>query len=396
MDRALSPAEIRDYYKTRVPRLKLTETREWRGPCPIHSGQRDSFSVQAASGLWKCHSKCGRGGNIFDLESALTGVNGKAAYAEVMKIVGRPEPRREVKAYNYTDERGRLLFQVVRFEPKDFRVRRPNPNGGEWIWNLHAIEPVLYRLPRLLANRGQDGVVVEGEEDVHTIEKLGMLATTGPMGARKWRPSYSEVLRGREVFILPDNDQDGREDAIQKATSLLRAECTVHIIELPGLGEKGDVSDWVAAGGTAAELEHLFQDSVAEDAESLEELRSRWDKLASPKKVRAGASPTETEAKPDSEPATDTDGTHQAEAADDWPKPEPLDALPGVEPFDLDLVPEVLQAGVEDISRHMQLPLDLPAVGVVAALAGAVNRRVIVQPTATTRPGPRCSICGAC
>jgi putative DNA primase/helicase len=382
MERVLSPEEIRNYYKTRVPRLKLTETREWRGPCPIHSGQRDSFAVNNETGACFCHSKCKRGWSIFELETELTGVNGKAAYAEVMKIVGRPEPRREVKAYDYTDEHGRLLFQVVRYQPKDFKQRRPDGNGG-WAWNLHAIEPVLYRLPRLLAHRDQAVVVVEGEEDVHTIEKLGMLATTGPMGARKWRPSYSEVLRGREVFILPDNDRDGREDVIQKATSLLRAECTVHIIELAGLGEKGDVSDWVAAGGTTAELEHLFQDSVAEDAGSLEELCSRWGIPSSPKKVRDEASPAETEPKPDSKPATDTDGTHTAQAADHWPTPAPLQGeLPPVQEFDLALLPESFRPLVEDVTERMQVPVDVAAIAMVLCLAGAVNRRATIQPKA--------------
>jgi putative DNA primase/helicase len=36
---------------------------------------------------------------------------------------------KEVAAYDYHDENGKLLYQVVRFEPKDFRQRRPN---GEW------------------------------------------------------------------------------------------------------------------------------------------------------------------------------------------------------------------------------------------------------------------------
>jgi putative DNA primase/helicase len=65
---------------------------------------------------------------------------------------------------------------------------------------------------------------------------------------------------------------------------------------------------------------------------------------------------------------------------EEWPDPEPIDALPEVESHDLDLLPEVLQEPVEALSRCLQLPLDLPAVGMVAALAGATNRRVIIQP----------------
>jgi hypothetical protein len=73
---SLSPGEIRAYYEVRVPNLKLTETRESRGPCPIHQGQRDSFALSNETGDWYCHSQCKRGGTIFDLETELTGVNG--------------------------------------------------------------------------------------------------------------------------------------------------------------------------------------------------------------------------------------------------------------------------------------------------------------------------------
>jgi putative DNA primase/helicase len=72
--------------------------------------------------------------------------------------------------------------------------------------------------------------------------------------------------------------------------------------------------------------------------------------------------------------------TRHAEAADDWPAPEPLDALPAVEAFDEELLPESLRPMVVDIAKRMQLPLDLPAVAVVAALSGAISRRALMQP----------------
>ncbi|MFL5337462.1 MAG: hypothetical protein ACJ8H8_30885 [Geminicoccaceae bacterium] len=61
----------------------------------------------------------------------------------------QPEPR-IVETYDYRDEVGGLLFQVVRYEPKAFRQRRPN-GLGQWVWNLDGIERVPYRLPELLA-----------------------------------------------------------------------------------------------------------------------------------------------------------------------------------------------------------------------------------------------------
>ena len=48
--------------------------------------------------------------------------------------------------YQYTDETGVLLYEVLRYEPKTFRQRRPDGNGG-WIWQLGDVRRVPYRLP---------------------------------------------------------------------------------------------------------------------------------------------------------------------------------------------------------------------------------------------------------
>ena len=70
---------------------------------------------------------------------------------------------------------------------------------------------------------------------------------------------HSEFLRGRHVFVLPDNDEAGRKHAQQVAQSLHGIAESVRIVELPGLPDKGDVSDWIAAGGTKDELKRLAE-----------------------------------------------------------------------------------------------------------------------------------------
>ena len=64
---------------------------------------------------------------------------------------GKREPKPCIVAtYSYHDENGALLFQTVRYEPKDFRQRRPDPaKPGQWLWNLHNVRRVLYRLPEV-------------------------------------------------------------------------------------------------------------------------------------------------------------------------------------------------------------------------------------------------------
>jgi putative DNA primase/helicase len=166
-----------------------------------------------------------------------------------------------VAAYDYQSADGILLFQVVRFAPKDFRQRRPDGKGG-WIWNLDSIERVLYRLPELLAAEPLDTIFVpEGEKDVERLASLGLVATTNSEGAGKWRAEYSAALKGRHIAILPDNDEDGREHAEKVARALYGEAASVRVVALPGLPEKGDVSDWLDAGNALDDLLRLVDET---------------------------------------------------------------------------------------------------------------------------------------
>jgi DNA primase len=106
---------------------------------------------------------------------------------------------------------------------------------------------------------GQTVFVVEGEKDADNLNRLGLIATTKAGGAGKWKKEYSEALRGGHVVILPDNDEAGRQHTSKVVRSLQRKAASVKIISLPGLPPKGDVSDWLAAGGTREQLEELVR-----------------------------------------------------------------------------------------------------------------------------------------
>ena len=159
---------------------------------------------------------------------------------------------------HYRDEDGQLLFQVVRYEPKDFRQRHPDGQGGH-IWNLKEVRRVPYRLPEVL--QAQDVFISEGEKDVDNLAAKGITATTCPQGAGKWPADFAKYFRGKNVTILPDNDDPGRKHAAAIARNLQGAAATVKILELPGLPWKGDVSDWLGAGGTAEKLLTLAADA---------------------------------------------------------------------------------------------------------------------------------------
>ena len=156
--------------------------------------------------------------------------------------------------YLYRGASGDLLFETVRTEPKGFFQRRPDGRGG-WINNLDGVEPVLYRLPELeAANPSELVFFVEGEKDVDRLRAAGLVATCNPMGAGSWQDQYADALRGRDVVILPDNDDPGRRHANRVIQGLLPVGRSVRLVELPGLSPKGDVSDWLDARHSASEL----------------------------------------------------------------------------------------------------------------------------------------------
>jgi len=176
--------------------------------------------------------------------------------------------RRIVATYDYRDEQGVVLFQVCRFEPKDFRQRRPDGNGG-WIWQVKGTAQVPYRLPELIAASSDSMVfIVEGEKDADRLADLGLVATCNAGGAAKrradgkpskpkWRPELNPFFQGRNVVILRDNDDAGRDHARSIAANLTPVAGSVRILELPDLPPKGDVSDWLDAGSSLEELQRL-------------------------------------------------------------------------------------------------------------------------------------------
>jgi len=228
----------------------------YRALCPAHDDREPSLSIKEGNDgrvLLRCFAGC----DTEEVVEAL-GLRMGDLFAESNGSGNHRGHRKVAATYDYTDEVGNLLFQVVRFEPKDFRQRRPDGRGG-WAWNLKGVEPVLYRLPEVLRGMasGKPVFLCEGEKDADALASLDMTATTCPMGAGKWRDSFSGTLAGGKVVVLPDNDDAGRDHVARAAASLCGSGAKVKILELPGLPEKGDISDWLAASGTAKELVRL-------------------------------------------------------------------------------------------------------------------------------------------
>ena len=159
-----------------------------------------------------------------------------------------------VAAYDYVDEAGALLYQQVRKAGKVFMQRRPDGIGG-WVWKLGDTRRVLYRLPAVLAAVQSRKVVwiCEGEKDVHALERAGLVATTAPMGAGKWRKEYTDSLAGANaVVIVADRDAEGEKHAQQVAAAL--AGVVVGDISIVEAASGKDAFDHFSAGLTIADF----------------------------------------------------------------------------------------------------------------------------------------------
>jgi AAA domain len=147
-----------------------------------------------------------------------------------------------VDSYHYTDATGKLLYEVLRFEPKRFSQRRPDGNGGQ-IWNLDGIERVIFRWPEIIAAPSPMTYVTEGEKDCNRLWEAGLVATTA--AGSKWTDTCVQAMAGRFCVILEDNDEPGRTKALEAAHALYPVATGIRIVRLPDLPEGGDVSDWL-------------------------------------------------------------------------------------------------------------------------------------------------------
>ena len=247
----------------------------WTACCPAHEDRRASLSIGAGRegrALLTCHAGCPA-----DAVAHAAGLELRDLFPAPPGAI--PAPRasaRLVKAYPYTDEAGTLLFESVRLKKADgtksFYQRRPDGRGS-WVNNVKGVRAVPYRLPRLVeAVKGARAVfVVEGEKDADRLSELGLAAACNAGGAGKWTEEHSAPLQGARVVILPDNDEPGQRHAADVARKLSGTAAEVRVVELPELPPKGDVSDWLDAGGTVERLKELVRATPRwepEDAEA--------------------------------------------------------------------------------------------------------------------------------
>lgn len=176
------------------------------------------------------------------------------------------KPKGEIVAtYDYVDQSGKLIYQVCRLNPKSFRQRRPDPKKSEsWIWDMQGIIPIPYLLRNIIDNKTVFGV--EGEKDADNLTKFGFPAFTILGGAGKWHTENLPYFKDKDIILLPDNDDTGKEHMRRLAGEFQKTAASVKIVELPGLEPKGDISNWITSGGTVDQFLDLCKKAPVVEA----------------------------------------------------------------------------------------------------------------------------------
>lgn len=229
----------------------------------LRFGKQGSVAVEIAgadAGAWFDHENK-IGGGPWDFLREKAGLVDGAATAWLHSELGIGKPpkgkSRIVAIYDYHDESGELMYQQCRYDPKDFRQRRPDGMGG-WLWSTKGVRQVPYRLPELIEARGDRVFIAEAEKDCDALASWGLFATCNAGGAGKWRPDYAQYFTDTDAVVIADNDEAGQAHARAVAVNIASVARSVRILDLPGLPPKGDFSDWAAAGGSLPQLEDLI------------------------------------------------------------------------------------------------------------------------------------------
>src|SRR5678815_3010273 len=237
--------------------------------CDFHGDKTPSMSIfKGQDGLYrfKCHG-CGESGDsikYLQLKKGMSFVDAVEYLAGEARTAPLTATNKPVKVYDYYDDKGVLQYQSLRYEPKTFRLRRPDADTpGKWHWDMCGVQRVLYRLPALCSRvPGSTVYYCEGEKDVETMEAQGLVATTHAGGAASYRSELLRPIKHLRIVVIPDLDDPGKQLMRRVFSDARAAKQEGGLVSLPS-EYKGkpikDVTDYFEAGGTKEELESMVK-----------------------------------------------------------------------------------------------------------------------------------------
>ncbi len=235
----------------------------YQGYCPCHEDATASLSITLKDQtlLLYCHAGC----SFKDIMKAIS-LSKPVKRVPLKEVKG---DKRIVDHYLYKALDETLLYEKLRYEPKDFRIRRWDAVNQAWIWSkaMEGVEKVLFNTPLIPA--ADTVVICEGEKDANNFNALGLagyVATTNIEGSSYWGESYTKQVAGKPIIILEDNDAAG----VKRSNMLILAlkdHCpSIRVVSFKELPAKGDFSDWLETKPTRDEIHAKLNGAQAKKA----------------------------------------------------------------------------------------------------------------------------------
>lgn len=203
---------------------KLLGKNQYMVCCPSHADKKPSLCITEDNNkiLMYCFAGCTH-------KDILSAIN----LTERDLFNNEKEKKMEIleKEYIYTDEEARMLFKVIRYNPKRF-IQAQYLNGI-WEYNMRNAKYVPYNLPNIL--KSDVIYFVEGEKDADNLNSIGLVATTsvgGASGFNKHKEKYKKYFKNKVVYIIPDNDDAGEKYAMDVYKTLSDVTGKIKIIKL--------------------------------------------------------------------------------------------------------------------------------------------------------------------
>lgn len=239
--------------------------------------------------------------------------------------------------YTYHNSDGSKYCEVIRTD---------NPDGSKNCITLPAGLPgphPLYRAERLTSLSADTPVyIVEGEKCVEALEAVGLPATTSKGGSKAAnKTDWSLLVKFRQAYILPDNDEPGAGYArdVVDILSGMPGQREVIVCDLPGLAEGEDVADYL--------VDH-----------------DKTDLMAAIEKYGLQARPDVVE-------------------VNGWPEPRPvMKVLQVVPEVTREMLPASIGPWCFDAAHRMQCPVDFIAVAAITMMGSLIGRQLTVRPKA--------------
>lgn len=259
------------------------ENGQYCANCPACSDEKQHLYIKEADG--KILVDCKKGCSFADIVKS-------AGLKTSDFFTSEPQKRAwlKLREHVYTDTNGNTLAKKTVFDKGNGKKTATwqRFENGSYIKGLNGLKVPPYHVHNL--NNGETVILVEGEKDVETVEKLGYRASCSPNGAggrTSWNKSFNQYFKGKKVIILTDNDSAGREHGISTANSLYDVASSIRLIPsesiFPELKEKGDISDIVAETGLEKAKELLInavksaEEYVRQEVESVAEYPEGFD-----------------------------------------------------------------------------------------------------------------------